>query len=246
MAEKATKMSIKVDLQCSCCYKKIKEILCKFPQIQDQIYEEKQNKVLITVVCCSPEKIKQKIICEGGETVESIEILLENPLVCRPPALVYPVVPVYPMVWVCSCPQGYGRYGGGPCYCGRRRPVMCYDGCGRPAVECKGGSRGSNPGQGRSVLCYDGCGRPSDECQGGSRGSFPRLGGAGTCDDGCGRPADECKGGSSRSNPGQGGTVTCADGCGRPAGECQGGNGGHHVSLCDNFTEANAHACIVM
>jgi len=30
--------------------------------------------VTITVVCCSPEKIKEKIICKGGETVKSIEI----------------------------------------------------------------------------------------------------------------------------------------------------------------------------
>jgi hypothetical protein len=30
--------------------------------------------VTITVVCCSPEKIKEKIICKGGEAVKSIEI----------------------------------------------------------------------------------------------------------------------------------------------------------------------------
>ncbi|XP_056172028.1 protein PYRICULARIA ORYZAE RESISTANCE 21-like [Syzygium oleosum] len=73
MAEKVTKMLIKVDLQCSRCYKKIRKILCKFPQIRDQIYDEKKNTVLITVLCCSPEKIRQKIICEGSETVQSIE-----------------------------------------------------------------------------------------------------------------------------------------------------------------------------
>ncbi|KAI6704692.1 hypothetical protein NL676_007654 [Syzygium grande] len=76
MAEKVTKMLIKVDLQCSRCYKKIKKILCKYlREIRDQIYDEKKNTVLITVVCCSPERIRQKIICEGGETVQSVEIL---------------------------------------------------------------------------------------------------------------------------------------------------------------------------
>ncbi|KAF8030471.1 hypothetical protein BT93_E2800 [Corymbia citriodora subsp. variegata] len=205
MAEKVTKMSIKVDLQCSRCYKKIRKILCKFPQIRDRIYDEKQNRVSITVVCCSPEKIQQKIICKGGETVQSVEILpdedtekpktpkkvrfnlppkgtTETPAPARKPApppeapkpapqrplqpalaplppktpkLVmgyppgYPMMPVYPTVGVCCCPPCYGGYCGGPCYCARRRPQMCYDGCGRPASECPGGNRGSYPGQGR-------------------------------------------------------------------------------------------------
>ena len=30
--------------------------------------------MIIKVVCCSPEKIKQKIICKGGDTIKSIEI----------------------------------------------------------------------------------------------------------------------------------------------------------------------------
>ncbi|KAL7213782.1 hypothetical protein ACSBR2_016340 [Camellia fascicularis] len=74
MAEKVTTMVLKVDLQCSCCYKKIKKILRKFPQIQDQIYDEKQNTVTIVVVCCSPEKIRDKLCCKGGKTIKCIEI----------------------------------------------------------------------------------------------------------------------------------------------------------------------------
>ncbi|XP_056171841.1 protein PYRICULARIA ORYZAE RESISTANCE 21-like [Syzygium oleosum] len=178
MAEKVTKMSIKVDLQCSRCYRKIKKILCEFPQIRDQTYDEKQNVVLITVVCCSPEKIRQKIICKGGETVLSVEILPDKPKESKKledtkkPKVVVgcPPVPVYPMVGVCCCPPCFGGYGGGPCYCGRRIPVMCYDGCGRPAEECQGGNRGFHPGQGGPVMCDDGCGRPACECQGGNRG----------------------------------------------------------------------------
>ncbi|XP_011004530.1 PREDICTED: uncharacterized protein LOC105111002 [Populus euphratica] len=75
MAEKkVTKMVIKVDLGCEKCHKKIKKVLCRIPQIQDQIYDKKAGTVTITVLCCSPEKIKEKIICEGGEAVKSIEI----------------------------------------------------------------------------------------------------------------------------------------------------------------------------
>ncbi|GMP75831.1 hypothetical protein CsSME_00032783 [Camellia sinensis var. sinensis] len=75
MAEKVTTMVLKVDLQCSSCYKKIKKILCKFPQIRDQIYDEKQNTVTIVVVCCSPEKVRDKLCCKGGKTIKCIEII---------------------------------------------------------------------------------------------------------------------------------------------------------------------------
>ncbi|KAL5575830.1 hypothetical protein UlMin_017529 [Ulmus minor] len=72
--QKVTIMVLKVDLQCSRCYKKIKRVLCKFPQIRDQVFDEKTNTIVIKVVCCSPEKIKQKIICKAGDTLKSIEI----------------------------------------------------------------------------------------------------------------------------------------------------------------------------
>ncbi|KAK9267360.1 hypothetical protein L1049_009785 [Liquidambar formosana] len=75
MAEKVTTMSLSVDLQCSGCYKKIKKLLCKFPEIQDQRYDEKSNKVIITVVCCSPDKIRQKLCCKGGGLIKSIDII---------------------------------------------------------------------------------------------------------------------------------------------------------------------------
>ncbi|KAJ0017935.1 hypothetical protein Pint_09432 [Pistacia integerrima] len=72
---KVARMRLKVDLQCEKCYRKVKKVLCKFPQIQDQVYDEKQNTVTIKVVCCSPEKIKQKICCKGGDSIKSIEII---------------------------------------------------------------------------------------------------------------------------------------------------------------------------
>ncbi|KAI3434160.1 uncharacterized protein J3R85_006805 [Psidium guajava] len=263
MVEKVTRMLIKVDLRCSRCYMKIKKILCKFPQIRDQMYNEKQNMVLITVVCCSPEKIRQRIICKGGETVQSVEILLDKPKEPEKtkdnkkeppketfkepkPVVGYPLVPMYPMVAVCSCPPFYGGYGGGPCHCGRRRPMTCYDGCGRPVDECQGRNRGSYPGLQRPVMCDDGCGRPVNECQGENRGSYPGLRRPMMCDDGCKRPADECQGGNRGSYPGPWRPVMCDDGCGRLACECQGGNIGYYASRCDYFSEENATACIVM
>ncbi|XP_075664590.1 uncharacterized protein LOC142634181 [Castanea sativa] len=75
--KKTTYMRIKVDLQCPRCRKKIKKVLCKFPQIRDQVYNEKENYVVIKVVCCCPEKVKQKIIRKGGDTIQCIEIIKE-------------------------------------------------------------------------------------------------------------------------------------------------------------------------
>ncbi|KAL4628103.1 hypothetical protein ACB092_05G212400 [Castanea dentata] len=83
--KKTTFMGIKVDLQCPRCRKKIKKLLCKIPQVQDQQYKEKENLVVIKVVCCSPEKIKQKIICKGGDTIKSIEIIKETEKKPQPP-----------------------------------------------------------------------------------------------------------------------------------------------------------------
>ncbi|GLT24832.1 hypothetical protein SLA2020_000020 [Shorea laevis] len=67
-------MVLDVDLQCSKCYKKVKKLLCKFPEIRDQEYDEKANKVTIKVVCCSPEKIRDKLRCKGGRSIKKIVI----------------------------------------------------------------------------------------------------------------------------------------------------------------------------
>ncbi|XP_059624819.1 leucine-rich repeat extensin-like protein 3 [Cornus florida] len=83
MAEKVTTMVLKVDLQCPSCYKKVKKVLCKFPQIRNQVYDEKQNTVTITVVCCSPEKIRDKLCCKGGKAIKCIEI--KKPEKPKPP-----------------------------------------------------------------------------------------------------------------------------------------------------------------
>ncbi|KAB5551570.1 hypothetical protein DKX38_008881 [Salix brachista] len=69
-------MEIKVvDLGCEKYRKKIKKILCKIPQIQSQVYVEEKNTVTITVVCCSPEKIKRKILRKGCGYIECIGLV---------------------------------------------------------------------------------------------------------------------------------------------------------------------------
>ncbi|KAL6332667.1 hypothetical protein AAG906_010007 [Vitis piasezkii] len=73
MAE-GTIMVLKVDLGCKRCYRKIKKLLCKFPEIRDQTFIEKEDTVIIKVVCCCPEKIRTKLICKGGDSIKSIEV----------------------------------------------------------------------------------------------------------------------------------------------------------------------------
>ncbi|XP_048132293.1 protein PYRICULARIA ORYZAE RESISTANCE 21-like [Rhodamnia argentea] len=159
MAEQETKMVIKVDLQCHRCYKKIKKILCEIPQVKDRIFDEKQNTVTITVVCCSPEKVRQKICCKGGCCILRIDIIPPKPVPppkpvkndastqTPPPVLGYP--PVYVMGLVYVCPPCHNRGCGWfcPCNCHCRRPPICDSGCGGPP------------------MCRDGCGWPAHECR---------------------------------------------------------------------------------
>ncbi|CAL1352193.1 unnamed protein product [Linum trigynum] len=77
--QKLTTMVIKVDLDCYKCRNKIKKVLCRIPQIGNQVYDEKANLVIITVLCCSPEKVMEKIACKGGESVKGIEIVKPPP-----------------------------------------------------------------------------------------------------------------------------------------------------------------------
>ncbi|XP_027183643.1 protein PYRICULARIA ORYZAE RESISTANCE 21-like [Coffea eugenioides] len=156
MAEKVTTMTLKVDLQCPCCYKKVKKILCKFPQIRDQIYDEKKNLVTITVVCCSPEKIRDKLYCKGGKVIKCIEIVEPGksqepkgpkpdekskkkkseppPSPPPPPPCSHPPIAVAFCCVLCS--EGYG---GGRCCCRNWRPVpphACGCGCGGGYSHC--------------------------------------------------------------------------------------------------------------
>ncbi|XP_038710821.1 protein PYRICULARIA ORYZAE RESISTANCE 21 isoform X3 [Tripterygium wilfordii] len=129
MAEpNVTTMVIKVDLQCEKCYKKIKKVLCKFPQIRDQVYDEKKNTVTIKVAGCNPEKIKQKICCKGGECVIDIQIQKPKPppppdpkppAPCCPPLIVAFPIPVAAFPTGVCCRECYGPHGyPPPCFCG--------------------------------------------------------------------------------------------------------------------------------
>ncbi|KAK6933452.1 Heavy metal-associated domain, HMA [Dillenia turbinata] len=70
---------LKVDLHCSKCYKKVKKVLCKFPEITDQVWDEKANTVTIKVSSCNPEKIRDKICCKGGKSIKCIKIVPPPP-----------------------------------------------------------------------------------------------------------------------------------------------------------------------
>ncbi|CAL2251068.1 unnamed protein product [Prunus armeniaca] len=172
--EKVTIMVLKVDLQCQKCYKKVKKVLCKFPQIRDQIYDEKQNQVVIKVVCCSPEKIRDRICYKGGGAIKSIEIRepekpkplpadKPKPLPAPekpkepekpkpapekpktpPPNPGPPPVPVNVNAYCVDCYYGHP---GGPCQTGYGgvAPYIQYDGYyGRPVYDSYGGGRSYN------------------------------------------------------------------------------------------------------
>ncbi|KAA8547269.1 hypothetical protein F0562_003867 [Nyssa sinensis] len=186
--QKVTKMVLEVDLQCPRCYKKIKKILCKFPQIRDQAFDVKQNTVTITVVCCSPEKIRGKLCCKGGKTIKCIEIVVppkeptpkhENPEktekpkktpketqppTSTPPAQTPPppptLVPPKQPEPVPGYPSVYPIVGVcyDGCYHGYERPKPCYCGCGRSAPCCDSPRARPQP-QPQPQPCYCGCGR---------------------------------------------------------------------------------------
>ncbi|XP_048332256.1 protein PYRICULARIA ORYZAE RESISTANCE 21-like [Ziziphus jujuba] len=153
--KQVTTMVLKVDLQCCKCYKKVKKILCKIPQIHDQVYDEKNDTVTIKVLCCSPEKIKEKIICKGGGCITSIDIIVpekqkpkpsektkepeklkepekpkeqEKPKAPENPPCQRPSPPhpqVLVRIGVC-CQQCYSGYPGGPCLHCHAWPPPCY------------------------------------------------------------------------------------------------------------------------
>ncbi|XP_061963402.1 protein PYRICULARIA ORYZAE RESISTANCE 21-like isoform X3 [Populus nigra] len=136
---KVTTMVIKVvDLGCEKCHKKIKRVLCAIPQIQNQIYDKKANTVTITVVCCSPEKIKKKIYCKGGEAVKCIEIKLPPtppPSPPPPPPTPPPSPPPTPPPCTCTCCEKCRR---GPCchhFCMPTVPPYCHVPCRRAVCD---------------------------------------------------------------------------------------------------------------
>nr|GEV56775.1 hypothetical protein [Tanacetum cinerariifolium] len=76
--EKVTKMVVDVDLKCSDCYKKVKKVISKIPEIRDQEYDFDKNKVKISVVCCCPERVRDKLSYKGGKSVQKVEIIVAD------------------------------------------------------------------------------------------------------------------------------------------------------------------------
>ncbi|CAA3011599.1 pollen-specific leucine-rich repeat extensin 1 [Olea europaea subsp. europaea] len=64
-------------------------------EICDRMFDEKANTVTITVICCNPEKIRDKLCCKGRKIIKSIEIK-EPPKPAPPPTPKEPEKPKLP------------------------------------------------------------------------------------------------------------------------------------------------------
>ncbi|EOA38617.1 hypothetical protein CARUB_v10010469mg [Capsella rubella] len=86
MAEKVVvMMKLTVDLNCPKCYKKAKKALSKFPQITNELFDEKSNAILIKVVCYEPLRLMNKLRSKGDGSIKSI-VILEPPKPPQPKA----------------------------------------------------------------------------------------------------------------------------------------------------------------
>ena len=116
-------------------------------EIRDQTFIEKEDTVIIKVVCSYPEMIRTKLFYKGSDTIKSIEVIPPEkpppPPPPRPPTPVRTPVPEYPEfiypigVYCKSCyggrdggpyHHGYGIQHQPPSYNEYVRPVPSYDG----------------------------------------------------------------------------------------------------------------------
>ncbi|CAL9218476.1 unnamed protein product [Arabidopsis halleri] len=152
MAEKVVAMmKLKVDLNCSKCYKKVKKALGKFPQITDELFDEKSNTIIIKVVCYDPERLMNKLCYKGDGSIKSI-VILEPPKPPQPqpqppqkpkepaPAPVLAPAPVPAPVFVSApAPQPMPMWQ--PYHCGPYYEAQQHQCYGRPVYESWGGGR---------------------------------------------------------------------------------------------------------
>eukprot|EP00268_Persea_americana_P033785 TRINITY_DN33415_c0_g1_i2.p1 TRINITY_DN33415_c0_g1~~TRINITY_DN33415_c0_g1_i2.p1 ORF type:complete len:166 (-),score=6.77 TRINITY_DN33415_c0_g1_i2:208-705(-) len=138
MADKISTLILTVDLECCRCYKKIRKVIAKFPEIQSQIFDEKNNKVIISGPF-DPEKLKRKLCCKACKYIKDIQIKppdkRQPPVTLKPapppptpapdpptkpappppePVLPVPGIPVgpyAPMVCCRPCYEGYPEHG---------------------------------------------------------------------------------------------------------------------------------------
>ncbi|CAL9761078.1 unnamed protein product, partial [Musa acuminata subsp. burmannicoides] len=87
---------IEADIGCSCCYKKIRKVLCKF-QVRERIqsinYNEKDNKVTISGPF-NPECLKKKLLCKLCKVAKDIKIKPDDPPPPPPKPIKEPKEPV--------------------------------------------------------------------------------------------------------------------------------------------------------
>ena len=105
-------------------------------EIRDQVFDVDKNKVIITVVCCDPERLRDKLCCKGGRDILSIEIVEKKTTrtptqtsTTTPPVTTTTTPTQRKHVSVC-CQECYEGRDGGPCHYGYGRPVPpppCYD-----------------------------------------------------------------------------------------------------------------------
>ncbi|CAA0281470.1 Heavy metal-associated domain superfamily [Arabidopsis suecica] len=74
--EKVTWMKLKTEpLSNEKNFSKVKKALSSIPQVRDQKFEEETNTVTIKVVCCSPEKVMDKLCSKGRGAIKLIETI---------------------------------------------------------------------------------------------------------------------------------------------------------------------------
>ncbi|XP_060186683.1 uncharacterized protein LOC132616102 isoform X6 [Lycium barbarum] len=128
--EKTTTMVLKVDLQCPCCYKKTKKILCKIPrgktiksiEIKEPAKPKQPEKPKKGEEKPPPDKLVDSTDTKGPEISGVVNKPKDDPtaaMVATPwmsePMMMMPPVQGYPQAaHGCGCGQSY--YTGGPCY----------------------------------------------------------------------------------------------------------------------------------
>ncbi|XP_010479564.1 PREDICTED: LOW QUALITY PROTEIN: protein PYRICULARIA ORYZAE RESISTANCE 21 [Camelina sativa] len=153
MADKmVVMMKLKVDLNCPKCYKKAKKAIRKFPQITDEMFDEKSNTILIKVVCYDPERLMNKLCSKGDGSIKSI-VILEPPKPPQPqpqppqkpkeapaPAPVQAPAPA-PVQALAPTPAPQPMPRWQPYHCGPYYEAQQYQCYGRPVYENWGGGR---------------------------------------------------------------------------------------------------------
>nr|KJB57881.1 hypothetical protein B456_009G184600 [Gossypium raimondii] len=91
------------------------------------------------VVCCNPEKLRDKLWCKGGGSIKSIEIKLPPAKRASPPreptGKQESPPPTAGLLAGYCCTECYHGQRGGPCYFGVPPPPPCFWTYGRPVYD---------------------------------------------------------------------------------------------------------------